>query len=971
MDIRVLPVVLRMLFARLPGYIILGLEFFAMFSPCRCQGAPRLEKMDSIAPLHFEDALANSSDQFSDMQGEFRWSYGYCKRSDLSNNEESGEFHPFSKCIYGIWRHTESSAPWISRTSLCPGQADGAILTPIRRWRTVKPGSVRLVGFLQRQHSGTGDLRCKVFVNGVEHWSYPLASNDTVPHCFDILLLDVPANAAIDMVLIPSSMENDGAVTWETQIVPEPCTAWSPNLPIGPTFTPEQKEAQRAAGAALLQQIQSAASKNSPSFIIPPGDYRFSADWNIYPHLKNIRNMIITAKGVTFWFDPPDVFGLEFDDCRNVTVTGLTLDYDPLPFFQARITAIDPAAGTVTGEIMRGYTPTETSGNRTVFYYRPDGSFIRNGVIQCQWSRDGDNVVVKAPAPGVKVGDYMACPIRTGQTLRVIGCGGMTFKDCNLYSGGGMGVMDADGPGGDVFIRVRCTRRPGTNRLQAFGADGFHFSVLGRGPVLDECEAAYLADDEINVHGRFGSVVKRLGPNRYIIAGEDSPFVPGGRLSFWDFSTLMPLGDSVVKSVTPSPDGKNWNVTLKQNLNLPVGALVDPHRMDCRYYVIRNCWFHDTPQRFLINGAPYGLIENNTFQNTGGNVNIHEESWAGWTEGCFASGTIFRNNRILGCGVGGASAEAYFQGAIMVVVVPGGGNYLRHSTPVQNITIENNYLEDVPGVPIYVTNVNGLKIKGNVICKPFDSPGWKGFDKPLADTCGDLPNAPIFLASVRNAFIDNNRVYDPLEFVDNRTVATGPIIQNVSVNGKPLWNTIADFITGWTPEPSQGGNGWSYGYIDAQDILSDTYPVSDFHPFAVNADGWRSAPGQYPVIWRTRMHPGVNLAAVRRWVSYTSDNLKIEGVVQCPSPSSHGDIACIYQDGVRVWEQDTADHQPHSFRVLLKHVKRGTMIDFVVAPHGDIDYDSTIFYAKIMSEPRIASRSVAPKRNEPRDIKKR
>ncbi len=951
------------------GYVVIFLVFIVILSAASCLGASSAKKADSIAPLPFEDALANSDTQFGDIQGKFGWSYGYM-RSNTSNITETGKFQTFSKCIYGIWRKSESSSPWISRTSMSPRRANGAIWIPVRRWRTVKEGSVRLVGFLQRQHAGAETLDCKVFVNGEERWSYPLAPNDTIPHCFDILLLDTPTNANIDMVLFPSSADNDSAVTWTTQVVPEPCTAWNPDLPIGPTFTPEQKEAQRAAGTALLQQIQTAALKNSPSFTIPPGDYRFSADWNVYPHLKNIRNMVINAKNVTFWFDPPDVFGLEFDDCRNVTVKGLTLDYDPLPFFQAKITDIDSAKGTVTGDIMPGYAPTETSGNRTVFYYRPDGSFILNGVIQCQWSRDGDKVDVKAPAPGVETGDYMACPIRTGQTLRVIGCGGMTFEDCNLYSGGGMGVMEADGPGGDVFKRVRCTRRPGTNRLQAFGADGFHFSVLGRGPTLDECEAAYLADDEINVHGRFGSVIRKLAPNRYIMAGEDSPFVQGGRLSFWDFSTLMPLGDSIIKSVSPSPDGKDWDVTLKQNLNLPVGTLIDPHRMDSRYFVIRNCWFHDTPQRFLINGAPYGLIENNTFQNTGGNVNIHEESWTGWTEGCFASGTIFRNNRILGCGVGGASAEAYFQGAIMVVVVPGGGNYLRHSTPIQNFTIEDNYLEDVPGVPIYVTNVNGLKIKGNVICKPFNSPGWKGFDKPLADTCGDLPNAPIFLASVRNAFIDDNRVYDPLDFVDNRIVATGPIIQNVSVNGKPLWNTIADFITGWTPEPSQGGNGWYYGSIDARDILTDTYPVSDFHPFAVNADGWRAAPGQYPIIWRTRMHPGVNLAAVRRWVSYTSNNLKIEGVVQCPSPSSAGDIACIYQDGVRVWEQDTEDHQPHKFRILLKHVRRGTVIDFVVAPHGGIDYDSTMFYAKIMSEPRVTPRSVAPKRNKPRAMKR-
>jgi hypothetical protein len=905
----------------------------------------------SIAPLPFDDAIANSSSQFAFTQGRNGWSYGFWVQQGTDASYDPQQFRPFLKCIYEIWRTGKTSLPWISRTDVCPGHYKSAALVPIRRWRTKQNGSMRLVGLLQRLHPGKGELLCRVYVNGQVRWSYHLSPTDSIPHCFDILLLDTPAGSYIDMALFPSDSENGSPVTWTAQIIPEPSTSWSPYLPIGPIFTPAQKDIQRKAGKQLLKSIENASSKGSSVYTIPPGDYRFSADWNYYPHIKNLRNMVVNATGVTFWFDAPDIFGLEFDDCRNVKVKGLTLDFDPLPFFQARVTAIDTRVGTITGTIMPGYEPSEVGGNRTIFYYRPDGSFIRNGVIQCEWQRNGEIVTVKAPAPGVSAGDYFACPIRTGQTLRVIGCGNMTFEDCNIYAGGGMAVMEADGPGGDVYKRVRCTRRPGTNRLHAFGADGFHISVMEKGPVLDECEGAYLADDEVNVHGRFSSIIKKLAENRYIMAGEPNPFVIGGNLSFWDFSTLMPLGDSIIKSVSPLPDGKSWDVTMDKSLNLPVGALIDPHRQDSRYFVIKNCWFHDTAQRFLINGAPYGLIENNTFQNIGGNINIHEESWAGYTEGCFASGVNFRNNRILECGGGGASAEAYFQGGIMVVVVPGGGNYLRHSTPIHNFTIENNYLEDVPGVPIYVTNVNGLKILGNVIDKPFSSPDWPGFDKPIADPCGDLPDSPIFLASVRNAAVENNKIYDPSGYTDNRTIATGPLTQNISVNGKPIWNTIADFITGWTPAPSQGGAGWYYGYIDTGSMNGDSYSPDHFQQFTMNEDGWRNGPGQLPVIWQTSMHPSDNQAAVRRWISPASGTLAVEGVIQCASDASVGDYGSIYLDGKKVWQQDTGDHKPHRFRVLLRNVKKGAPIDFVVGPHGSIQYDTTLFYAKIMSPP--------------------
>ncbi len=481
---------------------------------------------------NFDDAVADSVADFSGTQGAQGWSYGSWSEA---TGYAPGLFFPLEEFGGGVWRDKGATAPRITRNGLAATRT--STLAAVRRWRPSRTGSLRLVGTLQK--IGTSVAACRVLVNGREAWKRNLALDDTIPHSFDILLTDLPKGAAVDMAV------SSGSVVWKAQVLSEPCTAWRPDLPIGPQFTDAQKAAQRKAGKAVLDKINALAS--GQQLTLPAGNYRFSGDVSLYPHIKDLHDVTLNAPGVTFWFEPPLVHGLEFDDCRNVIVKGLTIDCDPLPFFQGRITALDAGAGTVSAELMPGYAPGENSGNRTISYYRPDGSYIRNGILGCSWSRRAGTGLldIKAPAPGVSVGDYLACVIRTGQQLRSINCGGMCFEDVNVYAGGGMAVLEAGGPGGSVYRRVRCTRRPGTNRLHAFGADGFHFSGIGRGPMLDRCEGAYFADDEVNLHGQFGAISKTLAPDHYLLTGA---YYPGQRLDFWSFTELEFLGTAMVAS---------------------------------------------------------------------------------------------------------------------------------------------------------------------------------------------------------------------------------------------------------------------------------------------------------------------------------------------------------------------------------------------------------------------------------------
>lgn len=895
----------------------------------------------------FDDAMADTVQDFSGRQGYGHWFYGHARSAQHYSDQQFQAFTTFS---HGMWESAKAGTAEIGVRAMAPALGTAVV----RRWKAKRTGSVRLVGVFQKAEGGPGV--CRVFVNGVPRWTREVSAADTIPHAFDILLYDVPRGASVDLVAgaAHGSARAPARFSWALQIVSETCTAWRADLPIGPQFTDAAKQAQRRAGKSLLANIQRASAAGRHTFTIGPGDYRFSGAMNEYPHLRNLKNLMLEAHGVTFWFDAPLVHGLEFDDCQNVHVKGLTLDCDPLPFFQGRITAIQDAehrAGhsnrrIVTAKIMPGYEASffsQTQGHRAVSYYRPDGSYVRNGIIGAQWRRlhGGRFVQVQAPAPGVRVGDYLTCVIRTGQQLRSINCAGMVYEDCNIYAGGGMAVMEAGGEGGSVYKRFRATRRPGTNRLHAFGADGFHFNAVGKGPVMDRCEGAYFADDEVNLHGHFGEIVQRLAANYYLLKGTAGAYVAGGRLDFWDFFTLQYDGHAVISEVHFSANKQAWDVTLDRKLDLPSKVLINCHRQDSRDYVIKNCWFHDTGQRFLVNGAPGGRTENTTFQNLGGGVPIEMESWSSYTEGAFPDHTTFKNNRLIDMPY-----------AVVIRPYPRDrhGHHIRRSMPFKDIAVEANYFQNA-GEPILAQQVDGLTVKANVFDQPFES--RQGGFALIRSGFGNAVDAPIYLAAVKNAVIEGNQMYDPLDRTHGRIVRLGVLTSDITIDGQRQWNTIADSISSWWPQPPvQGRCGWRYGTLPVTAAEGSRYRLDAFKQLPRHGDLWRATPHGYPLIDVSMMHPSHDLAAVRRWTSHVAGEARVEGVIRHTSNHGNGTRMGVFLDGRRIWSQELSSDRPHQFQIKLRRLRIGSTLDFVVTPKKNDTHAATRCFFKILTPPK-------------------
>lgn len=605
------------------------------------------------------------------------------------------------------------------------------------RWTAATKGSVRLVGLLQKI-TPEAEAEIRLLADGEPIWQRALRADDSIPLAFDVVAYDLAQGSTVDLVVVVEKDSPAAAVTTGLQVVPEPFVSrWRVDLPTGyPDFGEAEKTVLRQKGQDILQDIRAASQAGQAEFVIPPGDYLFHARWSQASTLQGLADLEIKAEGVTFWFEPPMLHGLLLEDCRRVTLRGLTIDFTLPCWFQARVLEVDRDGNTIRAALLPGYEPRqahgelETEGARTFLFYDDRGRFINHRHAPGRWRRAAEEGIVlchdlqRSGIPDrLKPGDYVVATIRTGAALRSLGCADLRFEEVNIWSSPGIAVYENGGEGGHVYRRVRATRRPHTNRLQAFGADVFHLAGTDRGPTLDRCEAAYSGDDVLNIHGSFGRVVQRAGSRRYYLQGA---YEVGDTVEFRDANSVALLGIARVVAAQSAPDGPSRAINdryqatseslveLDQPLDLPeLSLVVLDGKRSATGWVVRNCWFHDDFQRTLINGSPGGLIENTTLQNVGQGLCVQFETWGPWMEGPFARDLVIRQNRFL---------DAPPDGSAICVSMhpPGGGSNRRRFQvqPVTNMTITGNYFGPTSGVPLCIHNVDGLQITGNSVDHP-------------------------------------------------------------------------------------------------------------------------------------------------------------------------------------------------------------------------------------------------------------
>lgn len=510
----------------------------------------------------------------------------------------------------------------------------------------------------------------------------------------------------------------------------------------------------------LKAELQAFAAGKEAVWTLPPGTYRMPKGGLV---LRKLKDRTLNAQGVTLLGTEMDVSALQFQECTNVTVTGLTIDYDPLPFTQGRLTAVDKTARTADFEISAGYPELSQVylEEKNVHLFEADAPRWKVGApdyypkkIERLTATTG-RLVFSEKAAGVEelaVGDRIVLNVRGKQGVSIAeGCAGITLRDVTVHSAPGIAILVRFAEDAGTFENVRVIPGPKPKgateeRLFSSSADAFNAAYVRKGPVMKNCDFSFMGDDAVNLHGVMLPVVRWLDERRFVSMRShhsdrfDRLIRQGDKIRFLKGATYAVIAESTVTQVEyihgkESPygaDAKKIWPTLKEagdaafyvvHLAAAVpgveeGDFCDLPATSGPGFSITDSYFHDHRARGLRLMSNEGVVRGNRFERLKGVAITIGPEYAFWREAGWCRDILVEKNEIRDVGQGAnlQHPTSYTTGAITVM---GRVEPLREKTRFyqgnEDIVIRENLIDGSSVNGITITAAKGVRVEGNTL----------------------------------------------------------------------------------------------------------------------------------------------------------------------------------------------------------------------------------------------------------------
>lgn len=475
--------------------------------------------------------------------------------------------------------------------------------------------------------------------------------------------------------------------------------------------------------------------------VIPPGKYRVTPKKRMHLRLERLKNIEIIADGVEM-ICTETTRGVTIDQCQNLTLTGLVIDYDPLPFTQGEIVQISEDKLTHEIKIFSGYPTTGKITGKKYEIFKPDTRILRFGSYHgCEVTRTtSGNLRITKPARwknkgNEQVGDIIAiaCTHAPGgsipHALSITNSDQVTLNSVTIYSSAVFGFIE-NSCSSNTYRNCVVDRRPISNdiktrasaRVRSLNADAFHSYNATKGPAYIQCRARFQGDDCIAINGEYHMVMTSEGKNLRVIARRNFNMEVGDIAEVLSYNGQR-LPDARVtavrpdKKITPGERAfllkqkmhagfktsmhKAYLVTLDRKVQLPKGSLIcSSNRLGNGFKIIDGN-FGFTRSRGLLIQAGDGVISGNKIDGCHGEaIKVEPEFW--WLAAGCAKKLNIQNNII----------KNSLKTAIKVSA-RGGTHQLSPAGSHQNIRISENQIINSPTPQIYVTSTDGVVITKN------------------------------------------------------------------------------------------------------------------------------------------------------------------------------------------------------------------------------------------------------------------
>ena len=490
--------------------------------------------------------------------------------------------------------------------------------------------------------------------------------------------------------------------------------------------------------------IDAALLQGRTTVTVPPGRYRVTPRDRQCLVLRDLRHLTIICDGVEM-VCTETTRALSISNCVDVTVRGLSIDYDPLPFTQGRIVALSADKTVHEVELTAGYPASDRATTFKYEIFRPDTRTHRCGEygIKALERPDPRHLRITRLAGNAgdpeQVGDLIAIGAQCAphgslpHAVEVAHSQGVRLESVSVYASNCFGFLE-DNCDATTYYRCRVDRRPladepvhrASPRLRSLNADAFHSMYALKGPAYLECVGRFMGDDCINICGDYHLVTASAGRVLRVLSKQRDGLniTVGDRVELLSYAGRRPPDAAVLSIEADTPvnawerqflagqgmeaaikqylaDARTFRVTLDREVALPPGSVIASTSHQGNGFAVRRCNFGFNRSRGILVKGSDGTIEGNTLVgNVMAAIMVAPEWW--WLESGSSNNVMIAGNTIRDCGDVAIAVYAF-----------GGAPTLAPAGAHNNITISGNNMIGCPLPNVLVTSTRGLHLGRN------------------------------------------------------------------------------------------------------------------------------------------------------------------------------------------------------------------------------------------------------------------
>lgn len=494
----------------------------------------------------------------------------------------------------------------------------------------------------------------------------------------------------------------------------------------------------------IQKMVDDAYASGAGEVTIPAGVYKLPQKRTAHLTLDGMQNFTINAYDVTFIFDKHYGRGLQMQNVKNLTINGLTVDYEEPLFTQAKIIGIDPEGSYFDLEIEDGYYSNLSdsqffTSNMQLHFHDSDyklsrvesgGHFFSAKVIEHIEGNHYRLNSLKLVGSGkhCKVGDYLTIlSSNEGYPMFIQYSDGIKMNDVTIYSGC-VGISEGNGNETSPSVYTNLKMIPGptplgavTPRMFSISGTGFHCANLNHGVQVYDSLVYGNNDDAVNFHGVYHRTYENIGADTVMLGAGHlySSFDPGETLRIYDenyelIDTAKIVSATEVADYEPKVDltedvgvwtfqaTKKMKIKLDKKVAVVPGGWVENEQDMAGNFVLKNCRFIEGQRGLILKAG--GIVEDCLIQ--GRPIGMRSGPELHWLESGYIHDITFKNTIFRDNGYGGYNFDGRPLYACGLYGEPGSKKSRNINVTFDGCTFENNYYTQ-----LFLTEDRNLTIK--------------------------------------------------------------------------------------------------------------------------------------------------------------------------------------------------------------------------------------------------------------------